>query len=110
LAQRFSPAANRETTRVEDMAYCLLGLFNVNMPMTYGGGGKAFVRLRREIMNVRRDQSILAWGFLPDDEGRLRTNLQQSRTEVLATRPEQFRHCGRLVTSQTSHPRIPWSD
>ena len=101
VAQRFSWAANRETTRVEDMAYCLLGLFNVNMPMIYGEGEKAFVRLQREIMNVHRDQSILAWGYGPDDEGRLRTNLQQSQTEVLATRPEQFRHCGRLATSQT---------
>ncbi|KAK0751385.1 heterokaryon incompatibility protein-domain-containing protein, partial [Schizothecium vesticola] len=61
VAQRFSWAANRETTRVEDMAYCLLGLFNVNMPMIYGEREKAFVRLQREIMNVHRDQSILAW-------------------------------------------------
>ncbi|KAK1758890.1 heterokaryon incompatibility protein-domain-containing protein, partial [Echria macrotheca] len=100
VAQRFSWVASRETTRVEDMAYCLLGLFNVNMPMIYGEGEKAFVRLQHEIMKVHRDQSILAWGFDVDDEGNLRTNLQQNQTEVLATRPQQFRHCGRLVKSQ----------
>lgn len=33
LAQTMSWASNRETTRAEDRAYSLLGLFNVNMPM-----------------------------------------------------------------------------
>ena len=43
-------AANRETTREEDMAYSLLGIFDVNMPLIYGEGNeKAFRRLRDEI-------------------------------------------------------------
>jgi hypothetical protein len=33
LAKRMSWAAGRETTRIEDSAYCLLGIFDVNMPM-----------------------------------------------------------------------------
>lgn len=33
LAKRISWAAGRETTRIEDSAYCLLGIFDVNMHM-----------------------------------------------------------------------------
>lgn len=36
IAKRMSWAANRETTRPEDIAYCLLGIFDVNMPLLYG--------------------------------------------------------------------------
>lgn len=39
-------AASRETKRLEDMAYCLLGIFNVNMPLLYGEGRRAFIRLQ----------------------------------------------------------------
>jgi hypothetical protein len=50
VAKRMSWAAKRRTTRVEDMAYCLLGIFGVNMPLLYGEGTKAFTRLQEEIM------------------------------------------------------------
>src|ERR1700761_6199459 len=40
VAQKMSWAANRETTRVEDMAYCLLGIFDVNIQLLYGEGKK----------------------------------------------------------------------
>ena len=39
VAQRMSWAAQRRTKRAEDIAYCLLGIFNVTMPMIYGEGG-----------------------------------------------------------------------
>ena len=43
-------AEKRETTREEDMAYSLLGIFDVCMPLIYGEGReKAFKRLREEI-------------------------------------------------------------
>lgn len=47
VARRMSWAPMRETIRVEDIAYCLLGIFDVNMPLLYGGGTKAFVRLQQ---------------------------------------------------------------
>jgi hypothetical protein len=65
VAQRMSWAARRETTRVEDMAYSLMGLFEVNMPMLYGEGNKAFERLQLEIIKNSNDQSIFAWDGLP---------------------------------------------
>ncbi|KAI6030134.1 heterokaryon incompatibility protein-domain-containing protein [Pisolithus marmoratus] len=61
VAQVMSWAADRKTTRVEDRAYSLLGLFDVNMPMLYGEGSKAFQRLQLEIIRVSSDQSIFAW-------------------------------------------------
>lgn len=49
IACRMSWAASRETTRVEDTAYCLLGIFGINMPLLYGEGQKAFIRLQVSI-------------------------------------------------------------
>ena len=48
---------HRSTTRTEDMAYCLLGLFDVNIPLLYGEGYKALLRLGAELDKApdRRD-------------------------------------------------------
>lgn len=61
VATRMSWAAKRQTTREEDLAYCLMGIFNVNMPLLYGEGAKAFVRLQEEILREVRDNSLFAW-------------------------------------------------
>lgn len=58
---RMSWAAKRDTTRVEDIAYCLLGIFDVNLPLIYGEGYKAFQRLQEEILRANSDLSILSW-------------------------------------------------
>lgn len=55
IAQRMSWASDRKTTRVEDIAYCLMGIFDVNMPLLYGEGQKAFSRLQEEIMRRSSD-------------------------------------------------------
>ncbi|KAI0630064.1 heterokaryon incompatibility protein-domain-containing protein [Trametes polyzona] len=62
VACRMSWAASRETTRLEDQAYSLMGIFGVNMPTTYGEGGNAFIRLQEEIIKHIPDQTIFAWG------------------------------------------------
>lgn len=59
VAQRMGWASKRRTTRIEDRAYCLLGLFDVNMPLLYGERENAFARLRKEIMETSDDDSIL---------------------------------------------------
>ncbi len=61
IATRMLWASNRETTRVEDMGYSLMGIFNVNMPLMYGEAHNAFVRLQEEILKRTPDDSILAW-------------------------------------------------
>jgi len=61
VAQRMSWVAKRQTTRTEDMAYCLFGIFDINMPLLYGEGSKAFVRLQQAILQQTGDLSIFAW-------------------------------------------------
>lgn len=61
VAQRMSWAACRKTTRLEDRAYSLMGIFDINMPLLYGEGHKAFIRLQEEILRVSDDHSIFAW-------------------------------------------------
>ena len=61
VAERMRWASLRQTTRIEDIAYCLLGLFDVNMPLLYGEGSKAFMRLQVEILRKSEDESIFAW-------------------------------------------------
>ncbi|KAK1499010.1 HET domain-containing protein [Colletotrichum cuscutae] len=62
IAERMSWASQRITTRDEDVAYCLLGIFDINMPLIYGEGTKAFQRLQEAIIRDNDDQSIFAWG------------------------------------------------
>lgn len=61
VAQIMSWASRRETTRVKDIAYSLMGLFNVNMPPLYGEGTRAFQRLQLEILASSNDESLFAW-------------------------------------------------
>jgi len=61
VAQKMFWASNRKTTRKEDMAYCLLGLFDINMPLLYGEGEKAFLRLQEHIAATSTDHSLFAW-------------------------------------------------
>jgi len=61
-AERMSWADRRKTTRDEDMAYCLLGLFDIHRPLLYGEGGeKAFLRLQEEIWRKSEDLTLLIW-------------------------------------------------
>jgi hypothetical protein len=60
-ASKFSWAARRQTTRVEDIAYCLLGLFQVSMPLIYGEGARAFHRLQEAILHNSADLTVFAW-------------------------------------------------
>lgn len=59
--ERMSWASQRETTRPEDIAYCLLGIFDINMPLLYGEGGKAFLRLQEVFLGKNADLSLLRW-------------------------------------------------
>ncbi|PIL29956.1 hypothetical protein GSI_07867 [Ganoderma sinense ZZ0214-1] len=67
VAQRLSWASHRRTTRAEDRAYSLLGIFDINIPTLYGEGERAFRRLQEAIMQRIPDQSLLAWGSIYED-------------------------------------------
>ena len=105
VARRMSWAAARRTTREEDRAYSLMGIFDVNMPTIYGEGSKAFLRLQVEILKQCPDQSIFAWGHPSIDYHALLTGNVSSSTvtkelrdsslrSLLAPSPAKFQHAG----------------
>lgn len=61
VALKLSWAHQRKATRTEDLAYSLLGLFDINMPLLYGEGVKAFQRLQEEIMRTSNDLTLFIW-------------------------------------------------
>jgi hypothetical protein len=99
-ACKFSWAALRLTTRVEDKAYCLMGLLGVNMPLLYGEGDDAFVRLQEKVINSSDDISLLAWGYnLPYE-----VIEELGYDKVLARSPMAFK---RYPKSNHQHLRRP---
>ncbi|RYP55821.1 hypothetical protein DL771_012412 [Monosporascus sp. 5C6A] len=102
VATRMSWASKRSCTRIEDIAYCLFGLFDVNMPLLYGEGKKAFRRLQEEIIRQHDDHTILAW-TVPRNSPHI-----GGRVNVLADSPANFkRGLGLQVWSQeTKNPSV----
>ncbi|KAL8404824.1 hypothetical protein RB594_009631 [Gaeumannomyces avenae] len=80
VAEKMSWASKRRTTRVEDEAYCLMGIFEINMPLLYGEGNTAFERLQEEILKRSNDMSIFCSNSGNDLTGR----------DVLAISPSAF--------------------
>ncbi|KAF5638120.1 beta transducin [Fusarium sp. NRRL 52700] len=100
VAQRMSWASKRTTKREEDIAYCLLGIFNVTMPMIYGERHEAFKRLQLKIMEQTTDDSILAWGVkVQGMEFESQTGPTEDHVSVgiFAMSPKDFAKCGRIV-------------
>ncbi|PIL25277.1 hypothetical protein GSI_13166 [Ganoderma sinense ZZ0214-1] len=89
-------AAGRTTTREEDQAYSLLGIFGITMPTIYGEGRYAFQRLQEEILQRIPDQSLLAWGSKCltlqqlQETRQIRVGFTHSRTPF-APSPDSFR-------------------
>jgi Heterokaryon incompatibility protein (HET) len=94
VAKRMSWASNRTTTREEDIAYCLLGIFNISMPLIYGEGNKSFLRLQEEIMKDSTDQSMFAWN--PTGTS------QYGRRGILSRHPSEFADASHIVPYQAS--------
>ncbi|KIJ11861.1 hypothetical protein PAXINDRAFT_24901, partial [Paxillus involutus ATCC 200175] len=53
-------AARRKTTRVEDVAYCLLGIFDVSLTVAYGEGKQAWTRLMEAIIQGCDEWQVFA--------------------------------------------------
>ncbi|KAK5715277.1 hypothetical protein LTR17_016878 [Elasticomyces elasticus] len=98
IAQRLSWAAERETQKVEDMAYALLGILGVHLSLNYGEGMHAFVRLQEEILNRVDELSVLAWGIAEPHR----------RSALLATSPADFKDCGDVVVNSTTKCPEHW--
>lgn len=75
-------ASKRQTTRPEDEGYCLMGLFRVHMPLLYGEGRNAFLRLQYEIVRQSNDESLFAW------------HMNDPQSGIFATSPVAFARSG----------------
>ena len=99
VAVRMSWAAYREASRTEDIAYSLLGIFDVNMPMLYGERDKAFRRLQENIIRTHTDQSIFCWQYassvLP---------ARETSPPLLASCPEDFEYTENTRLWRQSRP------
>ncbi|KAN0094165.1 Heterokaryon incompatibility protein (HET) domain containing protein, partial [Hyaloscypha variabilis] len=100
IAERMSWASNRNTTKVEDVAYCLLGIFDIHMPLIYGEREKAFGRLQEEIIRKTSGDSILAWDLSSKfrDAPSIAQSISRNHftSSLLANSPRCFAHCGGL--------------
>ncbi|KZM21955.1 uncharacterized protein EKO05_0005039 [Ascochyta rabiei] len=103
ISMRMSWAAERHATRAEDVAYSLLGIFDVNMPLLYGEGKlKAFRRLQEEIMKISEDETLFAWESTE-------FNIGASSADVLASDPRDFGEARNLISFASDDPVIPYA-
>ncbi|RKU39920.1 hypothetical protein DL546_000670 [Coniochaeta pulveracea] len=95
VAQRMSWACHRTTTREEDMAYCLMGIFDLNMPLLYGEGRKAFRRLQEEIVRRHNDHTVLSHLTTPE---------QLCKDALFAEHPGEFQNDVALRPNKHTSP------
>ncbi|KPM43234.1 hypothetical protein AK830_g3359 [Neonectria ditissima] len=94
ISKKMSWLSRRVTTRIEDIAYCMLGVFDINMPLLYGEGSKAFVRLQEEIIKVSNDHTIFCWTWT--------NSVPQDWVSMLAPCPLAFEHSSEFVQTKLS--------
>ena len=107
-ATKMSWMAGRVTSLVEDVAYSLIGLFDVDLLPIYGEGTKAFIRLQEAIMHEfgRFDESLFAWKR-PQD-GILQSYRHEPRVQyfkhdkwgLFAPSPDCFKNSGNIVVKK----------
>lgn len=100
-AEKMSWASNRTTSRIEDQAYCLLGLHGINMPLMYGERENAFRRLQEAIMAKTNDHSLFTWTRANGDITSIAT--AHARSSILASSPRDFARCNGIKQGFLSH-------
>ncbi|TEY70326.1 hypothetical protein BOTCAL_0106g00010 [Botryotinia calthae] len=96
--QRMSWAKNRETKREEDRAYCLLGIFDVHMPLIYGERSEsAFRRLREEIEKRAKKHTL-------NDTPAFSTASLSSTKRSKISHDQSSNDLSRLQTSENPEP------
>ena len=106
IANRMFWASRRTTTRIEDVAYSLLGIFGVNMPLLYGEGLRAFKRLQEEIIKISDDESIFA--FQNDVQLKLLSD-NDPKLGALANHPRDFSRSSGIIPLKSRRQRKPYS-
>ncbi|KAK0613662.1 heterokaryon incompatibility protein-domain-containing protein [Immersiella caudata] len=109
IAQRMSWAAQRQTTRTEDLAYCLLGILGINMPLLYGEGEHSFIRLQEEIIRHTNDHSIFAWNLSTFNlKGSAPAHDPVDHAGMLAPTPRAFVGSRDVVSIETGEDSTPF--
>ena len=115
VAAKMSWTSDRQTSRPEDIAYSLLGLFDVSMPLLYDEGEhKAFQRLQYEVLRLRKDESIFAWSWPVKKTEILPTSIPPSSISahdyvtapapgLLASSPKYFSESSDIVAIHPNH-------
>ena len=99
VSKRLSWVSDRTTTRLEDIAYCMLGIFGLNMPLLYGEGSKAFTRLQEEIMKVSDDHSLFCWSW----------TTPQNRGSFLSESHSVFKNTAQFAPKQEDKRPAPYT-
>jgi hypothetical protein len=104
VAAKMSWMAGRETSRIEDIAYSMLGIFNVHMNPQYGEGMRAFRRLQQELLASTTDESIFAWkkpldGPAAHIKASGKVAFAEDEWGLLAASPEWFRYSGNVTVA-----------
>lgn len=107
IATKLSWQADRRTTKVEDIAYSLVGVIGVMLVPSYGEGRLAFQRLQGEILRTLNDESIFAWtapqGSLPKHS----LPWPSDQWGLLAPSPDCFRNSRDITINGASQRRPP---
>ncbi|KIY00758.1 uncharacterized protein Z520_03423 [Fonsecaea multimorphosa CBS 102226] len=107
IATRLSWQAGRRTTKIEDIAYSLVGVLDVQLVPFYGEGRQAFQRLQEEILKRHLDESIFAWtapvGSLPSHS----RPWVSDQWGLLAPSPDCFKNSRDIVINGPSTSRPP---
>ncbi|KAI1362930.1 hypothetical protein F5Y08DRAFT_310702 [Xylaria arbuscula] len=104
IAVKMSWMATRTTTREEDMAYSMLGVFGITMTPQYGEGQGAFMRLQEILMTTYLfDESLFAW-TMPEPNSGGRHGVRNDKFAsgewgLLAASPAWFRDSGDILTN-----------
>lgn len=77
-----------------------MGIFDVNMPLLYGEGDKAYLRLQEEIMKSSEDQSLFAWQT---------PGLFGPSTGLLSNTPAHFQSSWDIIPLRISKLMMPYS-
>lgn len=101
LAERMSWMGDRSTTRAEDLAYCMMGIFGVRITLYYGEGAEsAFLRLQYRILEQYDDDSLFAWNNMSGGLG--------VHYGLLATSPSLFKGCATMRLKYLDSTRRPF--
>ena len=103
IAVGMSWASRRKTTLPEDRAYSMMGLFDVNMPLIYGEGEVAFMRLQEQIVQNIPDDSIFAWNSGRFEGGGILAkspNLFEEPGDIVPVRPRAVQRAPYSITNQ----------